>query len=326
MNLDVNEIVRSIKNGNLFCESETPNGPKFVTSKEAKEAGLLGPLFHGTPSPDSKQKILSSGFSFDESTRVNGFSDYRFPLHPLGYGVYATPAKSRAKVYASGATRNIVCLYLKFDPSRIKKISFSSIKNISKFWEKYGWVPPGVHDTGKGRAEKTLEMTRNLAKESLVWFLKRPAFADDFAEHDQYCIFDTSLIYILDEKRDKLERSLEPREAFRIGDFATLKDAGVGKVPLFKVTSIQKNWEPPETYRQKVRSDFAEGRVEGYLAELNEIERFLYLMHWKEVAAGKSGDTVHILPIGGLRQIPAFQDALRRVMPAEAKKIQNSST
>jgi len=323
--MNISEIVADFKSSKMFCEGANPSTQnKFVTSREAAELGLFGPLFHGTTSPAAKQNILENGFQFTEEFRTHGFGDYRNPIHPLGYGVYATPAKSRAKMYAAGVTRNIICLFVKFPPSQIPKVSYANVETMAKFWRKYGWEDAGTHDLGKQRAANTMQMTKNLAKASPVWFFKRPAFAGTLAETDQYCIYDTSLIYILDEAREKVEQK-QNRPEFKRGDFV-VADIPELSGQVFQILSGQ-NYNPPSSYLETLRQDKETGRLEQVLNSISEpIKRAFYQCHVEDLLSGETGMMWNVKSERGGQQPGIFQKRIRRITPSEAKKLQNPNT
>lgn len=185
---------------------ESTQGLKRISTHEALERGMFGPVYHGS-SQSNQEKIDQDGFKviignvgddgishgYQQSNYANGLPA---PVHHLGFGVYFSTVKNIAKGFNHGSTKGLRPYFL--DVHNIKTINFGSQSNMMKWWVENGYDPDLAKQGERGRVEATKKLSQQLSSQyDAVWFkgkgLRR------LLDGDQIVVFDPSRIYKVDD-------------------------------------------------------------------------------------------------------------------------------
>jgi len=178
-----------------------------ISLQEARDRGLFGPVWHGTPQ-ESLKNIREEGFKVfetgpSEGPTVHGYPDRPYhggipaPVHHLGYGVYFTTSKSNAKHFAGGTARGMRTYYL--DVPRLETINFGAPRTMMGWWVDNGYDPELARTD---RVEATRRLTQGLkSKYDAVWFKGKGIRR--LLDGDQVVVFDPSRIYEIDPGASK---------------------------------------------------------------------------------------------------------------------------
>jgi len=175
----------------------------IISSQEANDKKLFGPVYHGTSS-ENINKIIENGFSIyiGESRQENISHGYDMgnyyngipaPVHHLGFGIYFSTIKNIAKEYNYGTSKGLKEFYL--DVPRLEIINFGSPKTMMNWWIKNGYSPElALVD----RVAATQSLTNYLSSNyDAVWYKGKGMYR--LLDGDQICIYDTNRIYIVDK-------------------------------------------------------------------------------------------------------------------------------
>lgn len=198
-----------------LIEAASKTGLITITTQQAVDRKLFGPLYHGT-GPENMNSILQHGFQIggDDIKSVNGYQQGAYvgtafppPMHHLGYGVYLTTAKAVAKKFA-GARAKMVEFYV--DAPRLETINFGANNTMMRWWLSQGYdfdwkrvTKTGETDYRAPRfgaewARATRHLTDTLKGQfDAVWFkgkgLRR------LLDGDQVCVYDPARLYRIDD-------------------------------------------------------------------------------------------------------------------------------
>lgn len=194
---------------NQFFESKI--NIKTISYQEALDKKLFGPVYHGTLQ-SNWEKIYDTGFkvfidqpSFLGGNVRNGYSNEPYyntgkipPIHHLGYGVYFTKSKDKARKLNNNTNINLKEFFL--DVPRLAKINFTSPKKMMQWWEDNGYDSELALTN---RIEATKKLTDNLKeKYDGVYFVGKSGFYSAL-DGDQIIVFDPSRIYLADRSLSK---------------------------------------------------------------------------------------------------------------------------
>jgi hypothetical protein len=177
-----------------------------VTTEEARERKLFGPVWHGS-SDAGREKIAREGFKVIIGTSRTDDTEHGYPyqpytrggktpapIHHLGFGVYFTTSKTIAKHFNNESMTGLVTYYL--DIPRLETINFASANNMMKWWIAQGYDAALAESGLDGWMKATKQLTANLAsKWDAVWFKGK------LLDGDQVCVFDPKRIYRLDDSK-----------------------------------------------------------------------------------------------------------------------------
>jgi len=185
---------------------------EVISPQEAVDQKMFGPMYHGTQTDLSA--IIATGFDTDRSipsdtnSTSNGYSFEPYgqtgiaaPVHHLGFGAYFTTVKAIAKAYVGNTTKGRRAFYLA--STNVEEINFGAPNTMMKWWRANGYNMTS-DDTRARNYKAWLEATNNLtktlsARADAVWFLGKGI--RKLLDGDQVCIYDTSLIRVVDPKR-----------------------------------------------------------------------------------------------------------------------------
>jgi hypothetical protein len=251
---------------------------KTMSAQEAHNKQYFGPVYHGT-SFGNQSSIDKDGFSIyvdkaGTGSVRNGFEQNNYPVHTLGYGIYFTEVKAVAQKFA-GSKAKLNAYYL--NANRIETINFGALSTISKWWVSNGF------DTKLALVDQvaaTKAMTKVLASKFDAVYLKGSGMNRGF-DGNQICVYDTSLIYKIDESlsigfelgakvRRKSDGMIGVIKEKRIFDPKTMLDYA-----LMRITEL-KNDDP--FYNRLI------AKIELYkaLLTLREDEYYWYTITWKK--------------------------------------------
>lgn len=199
-----------------YSEIITEEAVQAISPQQAYDAKMFGPLYHGTQHDlsdiiatgfDTKRSVPSSIGRFDrplETSNGYAFKEYALgiaaPVHHLGFGTYMTTVKAIAKQYAGGTTKGQRMFYL--DSQRVVKINFGAPNTMMKWWRENGYdmtAEATKNKDMKAWVSATQKLTDNLSKRyDAVHFLGKGI--RKLLDGDQVCIYDTSLIRVIDPK------------------------------------------------------------------------------------------------------------------------------
>lgn len=185
---------------------------EVISPQDAVDQKMFGPMYHGTQADLSD--IIATGFdkyrSIPTNTNVtsNGYSFENYgqtgiaaPIHHLGFGTYFTTVKAIAKAYAGNTMKGMSTFYLA--STKVEEINFGSPNTMMRWWLANGYNMT-VEDTRTRDRKAWLQATNNLtktlsARSDAVWFLGKGM--RKLLDGDQVCVFDPSLIRVVDPKR-----------------------------------------------------------------------------------------------------------------------------
>lgn len=178
---------------------------KTKTSQQAIDAGMFGPVYHGS-SPEKLEKIKKDGFKVfvghqQQGEIEHGYGDDEYlgtgfppPIHHLGFGVYFTTVLAIAKRFNHGTVKGLHKFYL--DVPNLEIINFASERTMMKWWMQNGYDINKTND----RLKSTKNLTKNLKQQyDAVWFKGKTLYRT--LDGDQICVFDPKRIYMVDDTK-----------------------------------------------------------------------------------------------------------------------------
>lgn len=178
---------------------------KYITTQEAKDRGLFGPVYHGTE-PETLEKIKAGGFKVIKGERGeegvrHGYnelnytaSEYPPPIHHLGFGAYFTTVKAIGKMFNNNSLKGLRQYYLNIP--NLETINFASPRKMMEWWIANGY------DIAKGdRFKATEKLTRTLASQyDAVWFKGKSMYKT--LDGDQICVYrPAGKIFMIDDSQ-----------------------------------------------------------------------------------------------------------------------------
>lgn len=245
-------------NFNFKCwmEAEDPDQMFFdfmkipeVGLEEVNKKNMFGPVYHGT-NASARKMIDKIGFNIPIGRSRTGdvsngypLNDYwggiPAPIHHLGFGVYFTNSKSKAKIFNQGTESGLKSYYL--DVPNLKTINFAIRGKMMKWWQDNGYDMEKITNWGnvdfieKKRVEATINLTNTLKSKYDAVFFKGKGFGS-LLDGDQICVYDTRKIYKLNLELDRKENNILPGDRFVIkGTNSTAKFLGMRDIPKLKV-------------------------------------------------------------------------------------------
>ena len=209
---------------------------RSISPEEAKENNLFGPVYHGT-NEENRSLISQHGFKvFQGASRTgpitNGFEIFDYhenippPIHHLGFGVYFTTRKQKAKIFNRNTTKGLQGYYI-YAP-RLETINWGTRKTMMRWWRENGYNMPPINQLQGDPETERIEATKNLtnvlaSKYDAVWY-KGKGFGE-LLDGDQICVFNPDNIFLVDN-------SLSPGYEMngvtvRLGDRVSIKDTKV---------------------------------------------------------------------------------------------------
>jgi hypothetical protein len=174
-----------------------------ISSEKARSGNFFGPVYHGS-SQEKLAVIRKRGFEIfkgeaGQDGLSHGYPDEQYggtghspPIHHLGFGIYFTTSRSKAKRFNHGSVRGLTPFFL--DAPRLETINFAAQNTMMKWWLENGYNP----DEAGSRLKATENMTRELSsKYDAVWFKGKTLYS--VLDGDQICVYDPSKIYMLDD-------------------------------------------------------------------------------------------------------------------------------
>lgn len=173
-----------------------------VISPQEAHQTCMGPFYHGT-SHEIADTILNSGFEYHETEArtpqtSHGYSNQPYantgchvPVHHLGYGVYFTQFKARAKNFGT----KVLEFYLK-KPIKLSIINWGSANTMMKWWKNNGY---DCELAKTDRVSATQKMTQVLSsKFDAVLYKGKTMYT--LLDGNQLCLYNMSLLRRVDPK------------------------------------------------------------------------------------------------------------------------------
>lgn len=166
----------------------------------------IGALYHGTL-PEVIPDIKEQGFKREEGEAHTdgirqGYDNMEYggtgcspPVHHLGYGIYFTQSKARAKLFGEDTARNVLEFWV-LNGSRIMEINFAASNTMMKWWHSHGF---DCELSKVDRVAATQRLTAHLSNEYDACLFTGRGFGRGL-DGNQICVYNPSILRRIDKK------------------------------------------------------------------------------------------------------------------------------